>query len=237
MYFETPTDPNLPPMPMTGHGGPLLGVYVALVTDVQDPDGQGRVRIRLPWASDPDGQLYEAWARLATPMAGAGRGVWFIPEPDDEVIVAFIAGDQSQPIVVGATWNGVDAPPEQMDANNNLRSITSRSGIRLTFDDTDGAVSVTVETPGGQVITCTDAPATIELRDSNGNTVKLESSGVSVTTAGRFSVQASTVEVNASSVTMTCGTMSVSGPLNANSCLNTPSVIAASYTPGAGNVW
>jgi uncharacterized protein involved in type VI secretion and phage assembly len=141
------------------------------VTDVQDPDGQGRVRVRLPWVSDPDGQLYETWARLATPMAGAGRGVWLIPEPDDEVIVGFVGGDRSQPIVLGATWNGRDSPPETMDADNNIRSITSRSGIRLTFDDTDGAVSVTVETPGGQVITCTDSPATIELRDSGGNIV------------------------------------------------------------------
>lgn len=237
MYLEAPADPNLPPMPIAGYGGPLLGVYTALVTDVQDPDGQGRVRVRLPWASDPDGQLYETWARLATPMAGAGRGVWLIPEPDDEVIVGFVGGDRSQPIVLGATWNGRDAPPETMDAGNNIRSITSRSGIRLTFDDTDGAVSVTVETPGGQVITCTDSPATIELRDSGGNIVKLESSGVSITTSGRLSVQASTVEFSASSVTMNCGTMSVSGPLNANSCLNTPSVIGASYTPGAGNIW
>jgi uncharacterized protein involved in type VI secretion and phage assembly len=229
-------DPHLPVMPLTGQGGRLFGVYTATVTDVQDPEGQGRVRIRLPWATDPDGFPYDTWARLATLMAGARRGTWFIPEEDDEVLVSFVAGDPRRPVVVGALWNGVDQPPEAIDAANNIRSITSRSGIRITLDDTAGAVRLTLETPGGQVVTLNDAPASIELRDASGNTVKLESAGITLTTSTKLSIQATTVDISASSMNANVGVMTVSGPLNAGTCVNTPSVIAASYTPGAGNI-
>ena len=99
-----------PVLPASGHGGRLYGVYTAIVTDVDDPEGMGRVRIRLPWTTDQDGDAYELWARVATLMAGNDRGTWFIPEPDDEVLIAFAAGDPRRPYVVGALWNGQDTP-------------------------------------------------------------------------------------------------------------------------------
>jgi uncharacterized protein involved in type VI secretion and phage assembly len=169
-------------------------------------------------------------------MAGSRRGTWLIPELEDEVLVSFVAGDPRRPVVVGALWNGVDQPPETMDSANNIRSITSRSGIRITLDDTDGAVRLTLETPGGQTVTLNDAPASIEARDSNGNSVTLESAGITLTTPAKLSIQATTVDISASSMNANVGVMTVSGPLNATACVNTPSVIAASYTPGAGNI-
>ena len=76
----------------------LFGVYPALVTDVQDPDNQGRVQIKLTFVEENDGATALAWARLATLMAGGDRGSWFIPEVDDEVLVAFTAGDPRRPV-------------------------------------------------------------------------------------------------------------------------------------------
>jgi uncharacterized protein involved in type VI secretion and phage assembly len=225
-----------PVMPLYGHGGRLFGVYTALVVDVQDPEGLGRVRLRLPWTTDPDGDEYEAWARIATLMAGSGRGTWFIPEPDDEVLVSFEAGDPRRPFVVGALWNGVDTPPESMQANNPIRSITSRSGITVTFDDTDGAVQCTVETPGGQRIVCTDTPASIEITDANGNRIQMEASGMTFTTPARFTLNASTVEVSAGMVTVNAGMSRFSGVVQSDTNI-TNSTISASYTPGAGNIW
>jgi uncharacterized protein involved in type VI secretion and phage assembly len=225
-----------PTLPLAGHGGRLYGVYTAVVTDVQDPDGMGRVRVRLPWTTDPDGDLYEAWARIATLMAGADRGTWFIPEPDDEVLVAFEAGDPRRPFVVGGLWNGVDSPPESMDSDNNIRSITSRSGIKITMDDTDGGVKLTVETPGGQKITLNDTPASVNIEDSNGNSVKMESSGITVTTSAKFTLNASTVEVSASMVTVNAGMSKFSGVVQSDTNI-TNSTVSTSYTPGAGNIW
>jgi uncharacterized protein involved in type VI secretion and phage assembly len=232
-----PTMPTwMPPLPISGAGGPYYGVYVGLVTDVQDPDGQGRVRVRLPWTTDPEGEAFEIWARVATLMAGSDRGTWFIPEPDDEVILAFEGGCPWSPIVVGAVWNGVDAPPESMDANNNIRSITSRSGIRVTFDDTDGGVQFTVETPGGQKVVCADTPATIDLTDSNGNQVTLDASGVTVTNGSKVTINTTTMEVNASLVTVNAGMSQFSGVVKSDTNI-TNTTVSATYTPGAGNIW
>src|SRR5512139_2485392 len=95
-----------------GLGGRWYGVFPALVTDIRDPDGQGRVKITLPWSPDSDGGRYEAWARVATLMGGSRRGSWFIPDVNDEVLAAFEAGDPRRPYVVGGLWNGQDNPPE-----------------------------------------------------------------------------------------------------------------------------
>lgn len=72
-----------------GYGGRFYGVYPALVCEITDPEGQGRIKIKLPWSPDSDGNAYEAWARLATMMAGDNRGSWFVPDVNDEVLVVF----------------------------------------------------------------------------------------------------------------------------------------------------
>ena len=99
-----------------GLGGHWYGVYPALVVDIADPDGQGRVKVTLPWSPDAGGSRYEAWARLATLMAGNNRGSWFIPDVDDEVLVAFEGGDPRRPYVVGGLWNGRTGRPSRWTA-------------------------------------------------------------------------------------------------------------------------
>jgi len=225
----------LPVLPISGEGGPYYGVYVGLVTNVQDPNGQGRVRVRLPWTTDSE-ELFEPWARVATVMAGSDRGTWFIPEPDDEVILAFEGGCPWSPIVIGGVWNGVDNPPESMDSNNNIRSITSRSGIRVTFDDTDGGVQFTVETPGGQKIVCADTPATIDMTDSNRNQVTLDSSGITLSASANVTINATMLKVSASMITVDAGMSKFSGVVQSDTNI-TNTTISTTYTPGAGNIW
>ncbi len=221
-----------------GYGGRFYGVYAALVVDVVDPDGQGRVRVRLPWSPDNGDTAYEAWARLATMMAGRNRGSWFVPDVDDEVLVAFEAGDARRPYVVGTLWNGQDAPPESMDSagENNVKTLRSRRGVIVKLDDTSGHESLTLETPGGQSLVFQDGPGSIELHDSNGNTVRLESSGVTVTSAAKVTVQAGTVEVSAATVTVNAGMSKFNGVVQADTVIANM-VMGVSYTPGAGNVW
>ena len=126
------------------HGRPISGqmpgLVEALVVDNIDPDRLGRVKVKFP--SLP--QMPESfWARLMMPMAGEERGWMTIPEKGDEVLVAFLHGDFQHAIVLGALYNGVDTPPyANEDGENNLRVFQSRSGHRLTFDDTPGAERV-----------------------------------------------------------------------------------------------
>ena len=215
-----------------------FGVYPALVTDIVDPDGQGRVKVSLPWSPDLDGGSYELWARLATLMGGAGRGSWFVPELHDEVLVGFEAGDPRRPYVLGGLWNGSDSPPESMDgAGNNYRKvIRTRNGVKLTLDDTDGREQLVLETPGGQKLTLADGPGAITLQDSNGNTLKLEAAGITITSAAKVTVQAATAEISAATLTVNAGMSTFSGVVQAQTVI-TNSVISASYTPGAGNIW
>jgi uncharacterized protein involved in type VI secretion and phage assembly len=221
-----------------GFGGCFYGAYPAIVRDIKDPDGQGRVKVGLPWSPDGSGGSYEVWARLATLMGGNNRGSWFIPDVNDEVLVIFSGGDVSQPNVVGGFWNGKDAAPESMDGagNNYKKVLRSRNGVKVTLDDQDGQEKFIVETPGGDSITMQDGPGQVEIKDSNGNSIKLESSGITITASAKVTVNASTMEVNAGMVTVNAGMSKFSGVVQADTVI-TNSVVSASYTPGAGNIW
>lgn len=221
-----------------GLGGHWYGVFPAVVNDIKDPDGQGRVKVTLPWVPDTGGGSYEAWARLVTLMGGNNRGSWFIPDVNDEVLVAFDGGDPRHPYVIGALWNGRDAPPDSMDgAGNNYRKVLrSRNGVKLTLDDKDGQENFIVETPGGQRMTLKDGPGAVEIVDSNGNSIKLETSGITITASAKVTINASQVAVSAGMVTVDAGISKFSGVVQADTVICN-SIISASYTPGAGNIW
>jgi uncharacterized protein involved in type VI secretion and phage assembly len=221
-----------------GLGGRWYGVYPALVSDVRDPDGLGRVRVTLPWSPDTGGASYDTWARVATLMGGNNRGSWFIPDVGDEVLVVFEGGDPRRPYVIGGLWNGSDSPPETMDgAGNNFKKVVrSRNGVKITLDDTDGQEKLILETPGGQRVTMKDGPGAVEIVDSNGNSVKLESAGITITAAAKVTVNASQVAVSAGMVTVDAGMSKFSGVVQADTVICN-SIISASYTPGAGNIW
>jgi uncharacterized protein involved in type VI secretion and phage assembly len=157
------------------------GVVVGIVTDNQDPNNMARVRVKFPWLSD-DNESW--WARMAVPMAGPGRGSYFLPEVDDEVLVAFEHGDVRSPYVVGALWNGKDAPPtNNSDGQNNLRLIHSRSGHLVRLDDTNGDEKIEViDKSGGNKITI----------KSSDNSMRLECTGnMSLECKGKMTLHAS----------------------------------------------
>lgn len=138
--------------------GRVYGVVVGVVTNLEDPEDLGRVKVRYPWLLEDS---ESPWARVMTFMAGGNRGGVFRPEVDDEVLVMFEHGDVRFPYVLGSLWNGQDAMPTERgaDADNNVRLIKSRSGHQVVLDDTPGAEKVT-------------------LSDQSGNSVELSSSGV-----------------------------------------------------------
>ncbi|HEX8116303.1 MAG TPA: phage baseplate assembly protein V [Pyrinomonadaceae bacterium] len=130
------------------HAGRINGVVVGIVTNNQDPDGMGRVKLKFPWLSEED---ESNWARVASPMAGKERGLYLLPEVEDEVLVAFEQGDVRFPYVIGSLWNGKDAPPAKNDdGKNNVRVLKSRSGHVIRLNDEEGKESVEIIDKSGK---------------------------------------------------------------------------------------
>jgi uncharacterized protein involved in type VI secretion and phage assembly len=170
----------------------VVGVAVGVVTNNKDPENLGRVRVKFPWFSDDD---ESQWARIATFMAGKNRGALFLPEVDDEVLVAFEHGDMRRPYIIGALWNGVDTPPKEFanDGKNNLRLIKSRSGHLIKLDDTeDGEKIEVIDKSGKNSI----------LIDTTANTITITSNKDIVLKApeGKISLQSKEIEVKSTAV-------------------------------------
>ncbi|MDZ8105296.1 MAG: phage baseplate assembly protein V [Nostoc sp. DedQUE12a] len=126
----------------------FYGVTIGIVTSNEDKEGLGRVKVKFPQISDKD-ESY--WARVLTPMAGKERGIYFLPEPLDEVLVAFDQGDINFPYILGSLWNGEDKPPaKNEDGKNNKRLIKSRSGHQIILDDTQDAEKIIIRDSTGK---------------------------------------------------------------------------------------
>ena len=210
------------------------GLYPATVTALEgDPDNRRRIKVRFDWLATTDGgSAPEGWAILVTPYADAEQGFQMLPEIDSTVVVGFQAGHLDHPYVVGAVWNGKAAAPDEFTNANNTRVIQTRSGSRLEFDDTDGAVAIRVTTPGGHEIVMDDGGLKIEIRSSSGSRIEL-------TPAGGVTIEAaSTVDVSAAMVTVDAPLSQFNGIVTCETLIATGGgVISPMYTPGAGNVW
>ncbi|RIK40425.1 MAG: type IV secretion protein Rhs [Chloroflexi bacterium] len=137
-----------------GNHAPRVYLGIGIVTDNQDPDDLGRVKVMFPTLSD---EHTSYWTRVAAPGAGAERGIQWIPEVDDEVLVGFPFGDISIGVVLGGLWNGVDKPPLSTgDAiaggKVEKRVIKSRSGHIVTMDDNPSGGGITIEDAKGNKI-------------------------------------------------------------------------------------
>jgi uncharacterized protein involved in type VI secretion and phage assembly len=158
--------------PQESQSGRMFGVAVGIVSNNQDPQNLGRIRVKFPWLSD-DHESW--WARIATPMAGSNRGIYFLPEVNDEVLVAFEHGDVRFPYIVGALWNGQDkSPANNSDGKNNIRVVHSRSGHLIRLDDTDGNEKIEI----------------IDKTGNNSLTFESSSNNITMTCNGKLKLQA-----------------------------------------------
>ena len=185
-----------------GGGNRIPGVVPGIVTDNDDPQSMGRVKLRFPWLSD---DAESSWARLSQPGAGKESGMVWVPQVGDEVLVAFEQGDISHPIVIGGLWNGKDTAPlgdGLLDAGTVTRSgFVSRGGHKLVFFDDPGE--------SGIALISSDNKFRISLNETKGQVhvyfdgkLLLEGTGdVEVKTQGSFKVDASGVEIKASGQT------------------------------------
>ncbi len=173
-------------------------VVVGIVTDNNDPEGGiGRVKVKFPWLDDSSQSW---WARISSPMAGPERGFFFLPEVDDEVLVAFEHGDVTRPFVIGALWNGQDKPPkknaEVLEGSKvKERLIKTRAGHVISLDDSQNAEKITITSKSGHVISLDDKQGSesVSIADKTGNNlIKIESSSNNLTIQvdGSVTVQA-----------------------------------------------
>ncbi len=161
------------------------GVVSALVTDVNDPERLGRVKLRMPWLSE---DWTSPWARTVHAGAGKDRGFQVLPEVGDEVLVAFEQGDTRQPYVLGGLYNGVDAPPSHTPpavdsgiGEISRRSMVSRLGHRIDLLDSSGKDDGILLNAGQDKVTLRlDAASTKITVHSDGEIVLDGSKGVTV---------------------------------------------------------
>ncbi len=204
----------------------IYGVAVGIVKDIKDHKNLGRVKLNFPWLAEKDAesvamekdddQAHSNWARVATLMAGAKRGAYFIPEVGDEVLVAFEHGELDRPVVLGALWNQQDAPPETMDkeGKNDIRALHTRSGHKIVFNDSQDEPSILIVDNTGE--------NSIAI-DSKKNTMAIKVKGdLSIEVGGKITITAGkdiTIETqgNLNVKAQAKGTLETGGPLEIKS--------------------
>jgi uncharacterized protein involved in type VI secretion and phage assembly len=195
-------------------GAPIYGVVIGVVSDCDDPKKQGRVKVKLPWLSD---DYASDWARIVAPGAGQKRGIAFIPEVNDEVLVAFEQGDVRSPFVLGGLWSGAFELPQSNDlvggGSVDQRVLQSRNGHRIVLSDKDGEEGVTLTSEDGShsVSIVSSNAGTIEIKTSgtikiSGQTIELKGTSVSIQADGTLDLKGASVSVNSDGPTTIKGT-------------------------------
>lgn len=175
-------------LPAAGLAPAVSGLQVGVVTQLaEDPAGEHRIRVKVPIAGLNEQGV---WARVAALDAGDGRGTFFRPQVDDEVVLGFFHSDPAQPVVLGMLHSSAKAPPLEATEDNHQKTYVSRSGISLLFDDDETLVSLT--TPGGNSLMLSDADSGIVIEDQNGNKLTLNSDGIEISSAKELILKAAT---------------------------------------------
>jgi len=201
-------------------------IAVALVTDNNDPDGMGRIKVQYPWLMDDT----SFWARMASPMAGPNRGIYFLPEIGDEVLIAFEHGDIHYPYMIGALWNGQDNPVEpnstavsggkvvhrvtktrkghiiMLDDTDSKEQIkyTTQGNHTFCMDDTSGNVQILVKTNGGHSVLLDDTNKKIEVKTSMGHCLTMDDAGNKITLKDYAGTETMTIDGNSMNIEFQC---------------------------------
>ncbi len=194
---------------------PSETLLVGIVTDNQDPEALGRVKVKFPTLTEKD---TSDWARVVALGAGKNRGFDCLPEIDDEVLVGFEHGDIHRPYVIGGVWNGKDAPPEKVrdsvtKRGVRLRTFTTRVGHTLQFIDEDKLTSKTgirLETKYGHRIYLNDSQKRILIKTRGGHTIEMDdiTRSISVQSKGNLSLDAvGNIDISAKGVITVKGAM------------------------------
>jgi uncharacterized protein involved in type VI secretion and phage assembly len=158
---------------MTSGPQVMNGVVVGVVKEIDAQNGC--IKADLPWMQPPQ---RSHWAPIATLMSGPNRGAYYMPEQEDEVLIAFDHGKFDHPYVVGFLWNGVDQPPTN---DPHLRLIRSVNGHEIAIYDPPVAAG---------------DRGYVRVKDAHGNSVELANGRITITGIGAIQIQAPSVTIN-----------------------------------------
>lgn len=164
----------------------VQGLQIGVVTALQsDPEGQHRIRVRLPIIdAGEDG----VWSRVASLDAGNNRGAFFRPEIGDEVVVGFLNNDPRHPLVLGMLNSSAKPAPLDASDQNDEKGFVTRSGMKMLFNDADK--SLKIETPAGKKLTISEADSLVKLEDENGNKITMEAASLTIESAAAMKLKA-----------------------------------------------
>ncbi len=175
--------------PLAGAMMPAIeGLQIGIVTKLEDdPDGENRIMVRIPviHASDEG-----AWCRVSSLDAGKERGMFFLPEVDDEVIVGFINNDPRHGVVLGMVNSSSKPAPLTASDDNHEKGYQSRSKMKLMFNDDKKIINI--ETPGGHKVQIDEDAKKIHLEDMNGNKITMNEDGISIESGKEIKIKAGT---------------------------------------------
>jgi len=221
----------------------MLGpaAFLAKVVSVKDPDNKNRIQVRLYNADGITDQDGAVWARVVVPFSGNNRGAFFFPDVGDEVLVVYLSGDSRFPVVLGGLWNGHDSAPDSFGGSGDSVdrwTITGKAGTKIAIVEDSSGPTIQFTTPGQLSGKMTDSDGSIQFNDSSQTSIRIDSSGVTINapTAQVQVTAASSMTVTAPQLTVNSAMSTFSGIVQCQ-VLQATTVVATTYTPGAGNVW
>jgi Rhs element Vgr protein len=185
-------------LPAAGLLPAVSGLHIGIVADFEDdPEKQFRVKVKIPALGGKQDAL---WARLASPDAGQGRGYFFRPEKDDEVVLGFFNEDPRHPVIIGALFSAKNTPPDRfkLEKENKTKGFVSKKGTVIGFDD--DKQTVFIETAKNKIL-LDENEKTIVISDANNNTITMDKDGITLKSGKDFKIEASgNVEIKGSKV-------------------------------------
>jgi Rhs element Vgr protein len=172
--------------PAAGQLPAVHGLQVALVTKIDaDPNSEFRIQVKLAGVAATDVLL---WARMANFYATSTSGSFFLPEINDEVLIGFLDNNPLSPVILGSLYSSKNAPESTPAAGNHVKGITTRSKLKISFDDEKKVTKIS--TPGGNTITLDDENKALNIVDQNSNSIKMTASGIEFKSAKDLTLKA-----------------------------------------------
>lgn len=161
----------------------VSGLQPGVVEKVDnEPDKELRILVNVPGIG---GKL---WARWSIIYATKNRGVFFVPEVGDEVVIGFVNDDPRDAIVLGSLYSSKNSPPYAADADNTIKAIVTKNDLKIEFNDKDKIL--TLETPAGNKFILSDKDKSIIIQDQNENNIVMDGAGININSAKDITIKA-----------------------------------------------